>query len=96
MADIDWFARPVINVSNVEASVRFYVDKLGFALDWHFGEPISVCEVWRGKVQLILCDHFSEKVGKSLQFVAFDAGSRDSALRIVCPSYTPAMRTLRH
>ena len=79
----DWFARPVINVSNVEASIRFYVDKLGFQLDWHFGEPIEVCEVWRGKCQLILCQHFPEKVGKSLQFLAFDAGSRDAEIAAV-------------
>jgi catechol 2,3-dioxygenase-like lactoylglutathione lyase family enzyme len=79
----EWFGRPVINVSNVEASIRFYVDKLGFQLDWHFGEPISVCEVWRGKVQLILCEHFQEKAGKSLQFISFDAGSRDAEIAAV-------------
>jgi catechol 2,3-dioxygenase-like lactoylglutathione lyase family enzyme len=83
MAENEWFARPVINVSNVDASIRYYVDKLGFALDWRFGEPISVCEVWRGKVQLILCDHFPEKVGKSMQFIAFDTGSRDAEIAAV-------------
>jgi hypothetical protein len=25
----DWFARPVLHVANVEASLRFYVDRLG-------------------------------------------------------------------
>jgi catechol 2,3-dioxygenase-like lactoylglutathione lyase family enzyme len=80
---VEWFGRPVITVKNVEASIRFYVDKLGFTLDWHFGDPISVCEVWRGKLQLILCDHFSDQIGKSLQFVAFDAGSRDAEIAAV-------------
>jgi hypothetical protein len=26
----DWFARPVLHVSSVKASLRFYVDRLGF------------------------------------------------------------------
>jgi catechol 2,3-dioxygenase-like lactoylglutathione lyase family enzyme len=26
----DWFARPVLHVTDVEASLRFYVDRLGF------------------------------------------------------------------
>jgi len=26
----DWFARPVLNVKDVEASLRFYVNRLGF------------------------------------------------------------------
>lgn len=80
---VEWFGRPVINVKNVEASIRFYVDKLGFQLDWRFGDPIEVCEVWRGKCQLILCEHFQDKVGKSLQFLAFDAGSRDAEITAV-------------
>jgi hypothetical protein len=25
----DWFARPMLQVSSVEASLRFYVDRLG-------------------------------------------------------------------
>jgi hypothetical protein len=28
----DWFARPVLHVSSVEASLRFYVDRLGFTV----------------------------------------------------------------
>ena len=26
----DWFVRPVIHVTDVEASLRFYVNRLGF------------------------------------------------------------------
>jgi hypothetical protein len=32
----DWFARPVLHVSNVEASLRFYVDRVGFTIAWQF------------------------------------------------------------
>ena len=26
----DWFARPVLHVTDVEVSLRFYIDQLGF------------------------------------------------------------------
>jgi hypothetical protein len=37
----DWFARPVLHVSNVEASLRFYVDRLGFTVAWRYLEDRS-------------------------------------------------------
>lgn len=30
----EWFARPVLHVSNAEASLRFDVDRLGFSASW--------------------------------------------------------------
>ena len=33
----EWFARPVLHVSSVEASLRFYVDRLGFTVPWRAG-----------------------------------------------------------
>ena len=34
----DWFARPVLHVSSIEASLRFYVDRLGFTVAWRYEE----------------------------------------------------------
>ena len=34
----DWFARPVLLVTDVEASLRFYVDRLGFTCTWQYDE----------------------------------------------------------
>ena len=34
----DWFARPVLHVTDVDASIRFYVDRLGFSIPWRFDE----------------------------------------------------------
>jgi catechol 2,3-dioxygenase-like lactoylglutathione lyase family enzyme len=34
----DWFARPLLHVADVEASIRFYVNRLGFSSPLHFGE----------------------------------------------------------
>src|SRR5438552_3054858 len=30
----DWFARPVLHVTDVDASIRFYVGRLGFSSPW--------------------------------------------------------------
>jgi catechol 2,3-dioxygenase-like lactoylglutathione lyase family enzyme len=30
----EWFARPVLHVSSVNAALRFYVDRLGFRVPW--------------------------------------------------------------
>jgi catechol 2,3-dioxygenase-like lactoylglutathione lyase family enzyme len=37
----EWFARPVLHVSNVEASLRFYVDRLGFTVPWRVEDEDS-------------------------------------------------------
>ena len=34
----DWFARPVLHVTNVEASLRFYVNQLGLTSPWRSEE----------------------------------------------------------
>ena len=30
MAEKDWFGRPVFHVKDVDVSIRFYMDRLGF------------------------------------------------------------------
>jgi len=70
-----WFARPVLHVSDVEASLRFYVDRLGFTSPWRYVEDgrASVAQVDRQGCALILADHWPEKVGKGLMFVSLNA-----------------------
>jgi len=34
----DWFARPVLHVTDVDASIRFYVNRLGFTSPWRYDE----------------------------------------------------------
>ncbi len=71
----DWFARPVLHVTNVEASLRFYVDRLGFTSPWRYDEDgrASVAQVDRQGCALILTDHWPEKVGKGLMFISLNA-----------------------
>ena len=70
----DWFARPVLHVTDVESSVRFYVDRLGFTSSWRYNEAgkASVAQVERQGCALILSDHWPEKAGKGLMFISMN------------------------
>jgi len=71
----DWFARPVLHVANVEASLRFYVNQLGFTSPWRYDEDgkASVAQVDRQGCAIILANHWPEKVGKGLMFISLNA-----------------------
>jgi len=71
----EWFARPVLHVSNVEASLRFYVERLGFTVPWRaVGDDgqADVAQVDRQGCALILSEHGPEKVGKGLMFISLN------------------------
>jgi catechol 2,3-dioxygenase-like lactoylglutathione lyase family enzyme len=67
----DWFARPVLHVRDVDASIRFYVERLGFTCSWRFDED-GVAQVDRGSCALILADTWPEKIGKGLMFISLN------------------------
>jgi len=75
----DWFARPVLHVMDVEASLRFYVDRLGFTSPWRYAEDGRVCvaQAERQGCALILSNHWPEKAGKGLMFVSVN-GTREA------------------
>ena len=70
----EWFARPVLNVSSVEAALRFYVDRLGFTTPWRYAEDgqVRVAQVNRLNCALLLSDQWPEKVGKGLVFISLN------------------------
>src|ERR1035438_5058923 len=70
----DWFARPVLHVTDVEASLRFYVNRLGFTSPWRYGEDgkARVAQVDRQGCALILADTWPEKIGKGLMFISLN------------------------
>jgi catechol 2,3-dioxygenase-like lactoylglutathione lyase family enzyme len=70
----EWFARPVLHVTDVEASLRFYVDRLGFTCPWRFDEDgkAYVAQVDRQGCALILAKTWPEKVGKGLMFISLN------------------------
>jgi uncharacterized glyoxalase superfamily protein PhnB len=69
-----WFARPVLHVSSVEASLPFYVDRLGFEVDWRveWDGRVHIAEVDRQGCALILSDEWPQKAGKGLMFVSLN------------------------
>ena len=79
----EWFARPVLHVRDVEASLRFYVDQLGFTSPWRYDEDgrVYVAQVERQGCALILSHQWPEKVGKGLMFISLNVEppSREAA-----------------
>jgi|SRR5579863_2645255 catechol 2,3-dioxygenase-like lactoylglutathione lyase family enzyme len=75
----DWFARPVLHVKDVEASLLFYVHRLGFTCPWHYDEDgrAYVAQVDRQGCALILANQWPEKVGKGLMFISLNVSLND-------------------
>ena len=75
----DWFARPVLHVTDVESSLRFYVDRLGFTCPWRYDDDDGrayVAQVDRQSCALILAKTWPEKVGKRLMFISLNVEPR--------------------
>jgi catechol 2,3-dioxygenase-like lactoylglutathione lyase family enzyme len=70
----DWFARPVLHVTDVDASLHFYIDSLGFTSPWRYAEDgkAYVAQVDRQGCSLILANTWPEKVGKGLMFISLN------------------------
>jgi catechol 2,3-dioxygenase-like lactoylglutathione lyase family enzyme len=83
----DWFARPVLHVADVETSLRFYVDRLGFTSPWRYDEDgkLYVAQVDRQGCALILSNQWPEKIGKALMFIS---------LNVEPPTYQAAVAAL--
>lgn len=81
---IDWFARPVLHVTDVEASLRFYVDRLGFTNSWRYDEDgrVRAAQVDRQGCAVILADTWPDKIGKGLLFISLNVepATREAAI----------------
>jgi len=80
----EWFARPVLHVRDVETSLRFYVNRLGFTSPWRYDEGgrAHVAQVDRQGCALILADTWPEKIGKGLIFISqnVEPATREAAI----------------
>ncbi|MFT3723916.1 MAG: VOC family protein [Hyphomonadaceae bacterium] len=76
----DWYARPVLHVADVQASLDFYRDKLGFTEAWRFAEDgqLFVAQVERNGTAIIFSNQWPEKRGKGLLFVNPGDGSLET------------------
>ena len=71
----EWFARPILHVRDVDASLRFYGNLLGFTSPWRYDEEGSarVAQVDRQGCALILANNLSpEKIGKAVMFISLN------------------------
>lgn len=70
----DWFARPVLFVSDVDRALDFYMRRLGFAQSWKFtdGGRATVAQADRGGAALIFSSQWPDKVGKGLMFISLN------------------------
>jgi|SRR6185437_934053 len=70
----DWFSRPILSVTDVEASLRYYVDQLGFTSPWRYDEDGQLCvaQVERQGCAILLANNWPQKVGKGLLFISLN------------------------
>ncbi|UWZ83347.1 VOC family protein [Occallatibacter riparius] len=70
----EWFARAILAVTDVEASLRFYIDQLGFSSPWRFDDDgrALVAQVERQGTALILAHNWPDQVGKGLIFISLN------------------------
>src|SRR5690242_14252801 len=74
----EWFARPILHVKDVDASLDFYGNMLGFTSPWRYDEEgrARVAEVDRQGCALILANNLApEKIGKAVMFISLNVES---------------------
>jgi catechol 2,3-dioxygenase-like lactoylglutathione lyase family enzyme len=73
----EWYARPVLHVADVQASIDFYSDKLGFSESWRHAEDhqLLVAQVERDGCAVIFSCQWPDKRGKGLLFISLGDGS---------------------
>lgn len=96
-SQIDWFARPILHVTDVEAALRFYVDRLGFTCPWRYDEDgrAYVAQVDRQGCALILAKTWPEKVGKAVMFISLNVEPPSSEEEASSEAATAALDALR-
>ena len=69
-----WYARPVLFVSDLERSLTFYVDRLGFKERWRHEDAgaLLVAQVDRETCELILSSQEPERTGRGRMFISLD------------------------
>ena len=60
---------PRLPVSDVEKAITFYVDQLGFALGWKWGNPLTHANVCRDSIALDLIASPADRKGTAMAYV---------------------------
>ena len=87
------YTRPVLFVADLDRSIRFYVDVLGFWKKWHEGDGAgTVCQVNRGDTEVILCQD-ATRTDKARLFVELNAEEWSELRREIAERSIPARKT---
>lgn len=88
-----WYLRTVFFVSDINRSIAFYVDKLGFTKKWHEADGKgTVCQVDRGGCEIILCQDATRR-DHSRVFLELKRDAVDQLLKEVAEQSIPAKKT---
>ena len=71
-----WYTRPMMFVTDVEATAAFYVDRMGFTEAWSFNDDAGkkfVSQVNRDETEIILSSQWPDRVGKGMLFIELTA-----------------------
>jgi catechol 2,3-dioxygenase-like lactoylglutathione lyase family enzyme len=79
----DWYARPVLFVADINRTLDFYVNRLGFTQNWKFEEEgqALVAQADRQGCALIFSSQWPDKVGKGLMFISLNVEPPPDNLR---------------
>jgi catechol 2,3-dioxygenase-like lactoylglutathione lyase family enzyme len=83
MQSEEWHARPVLFVADVDRTLDFYVNRLGFTRSWQYGEAgkASVAQADRQGCALIFSSQWPDKIGKGLMFVSLNVDAPPDRLK---------------
>jgi catechol 2,3-dioxygenase-like lactoylglutathione lyase family enzyme len=79
----EWYARPVLFVADIDRTLDFYVNRLGFTQSWKFEEEgqAFVAQGDRRGCALIFSSKWPDKVGKGLIFISLNVDAAPDKLR---------------
>ena len=88
-----WYARPVFFVSDLNRSLSFYLDTLGFTKKWHEADGKgTVCQVNRSDCEIILTQEPS-RTDRSRIFLELDAAGLAEIRREIDERHIPHTMT---
>ena len=89
-----WYARPVLFVADIDRTLDFYVNRLGFTQNWRFEEAgkAFVAQADRQGCALIFSSQWPDKVGRGMMFISLDL---DAPLEKLSDEVTQALDRLR-
>jgi len=67
--------KPILSVGDVDASIAYYVEKLGFELSWCWGEPTAFACVTAGRFEIYFCKDYQGQPGT---WIAIDVDDVDA------------------